>query len=266
MGQVEVSFVIPAYNEEDFIEDTLVSIDAIVMNKNLSYEILVVNDGSADKTLAKAKDYAGKNGHVRVVSYSKNVGKGFAVKTGFMKAMGNVVFFADSDLEIDLRKISDYIEALHHGDIVIASKKHGDSQVDVPISRKIMSECFNIMVRLLTGVRLKDTQSGLKAMRKSAFADIFPRLAVKRYAFDVELLAVANLYGLKVVEMPINIKLEAKFKPREIFLMFLDLLGIAYRLRIIHWYQRPLAQKNAFQNMVSFVLRDNSYETQDAYA
>jgi dolichol-phosphate mannosyltransferase len=257
MSQIELSFVVPAYNEEDFIEDTLGSIDTVILSKNVSYEIVVVNDGSADKTLAKATKYAGKNGHVRVVSYSKNVGKGHAVKTGFMKANGNVVIFADSDMEIDLSTISEYIEALQNGDIVIASKRHSASNVEVPLSRKLMSGCFNVLVRLLTGVPFRDTQSGLKAMKKSEFAHIFPRLAVKRYAFDVELLAVANLYGLKVVEMPVNVKLEAKFKPKEIWHMFFDLLGIAYRLRIIHWYQRPLAEKNGLQNMFSFVLREN---------
>ena len=256
MSQVDLSFVVPAYNEEDYIEDALGTIDAVIMGKRLSYEIVVVNDGSGDKTLAKARTYAGKNGHVRVISYSKNAGKGYAVKTGFMKATGNVVFFTDSDMEIDLGKISDYIDALEHGDIVIASKRHSASKVAVPMSRRILSECFNGLVRLLTGVPIKDTQSGLKAMKKSAFSNIFPRLAVKRYAFDVELLAVANLYGLKIVEMPVNIKLEAKFKPTEMWHMFMDLLGIAYRLRIIHWYQRSLPEKNGLQNMLSFVLRE----------
>jgi dolichol-phosphate mannosyltransferase len=256
MGQVELSFVIPAYNEENFIEDTLGTIDAVIMNKNLLYEILVVDDGSGDETLAKARRYASKNGHVRVLSYGKNVGKGYAVKTGFMKASGNVVIFADSDMEIDLRTISEYLDALKQGDIVIASKRHDKSRVDVPASRRILSEVFNGLVRLLTGVPLKDTQSGLKAMKKSAFVDIFPRLAVKRYAFDVELLAVAHLYGLKVVEMPVNIKLDASFKPKAMWHMFIDLLGIAYRLRIIHWYQRPLPEKNSFQNMVSLLFRE----------
>jgi len=257
MEEVELSFVIPAYNEENFIEDTLGTIDAIIMGKNLPYEIVVVDDGSGDSTLAKAKSYAIKNGHVKVVSYSKNVGKGHAVKTGFLKSTGNIVIFADGDMEIDLRTLSKYLDALNHSDIVIASKKHRDSRVKVPVSRRILSEVFNSFVRLLTGVPLKDTQSGLKAMKKSAFIDIFPRLAVKRYAFDVELLAVANLYGLKVMEMPVNIELDAKFKPSEMWRMFLDLLGIAYRLRIIRWYQRPLGKKNGFQNMVSFVLHEN---------
>jgi glycosyltransferase involved in cell wall biosynthesis len=256
MTQLELSFVVPAYNEEDFIEDMLGSIDDIIAGKHIPYEILVVDDGSRDSTLARARRYAGKNGHVRVVSYSKNIGKGHAVKTGFMKANGNVVVFADSDMEIDLTVISKYLDALKYGDIVIASKKHSESQVDVPVTRRLLSECFNGLVRLLTGVPLKDTQSGLKAMKKSAFIDIFPRLAVKRYAFDVELLAVANLSGLRIVEMPVNIKLDAKFKPREMWHMFLDLLGIAYRLRVIHWYQRQLPEKNGFQNMVSVILRE----------
>jgi hypothetical protein len=160
-------------------------------------------------------------------------------------------------MEIDLTVISEYLEALKHGDIVIASKRHIDSHVDMPISRRVLSECFNGLVRLLTGLPLKDTQAGLKAMKRSAFIDIFPRLAVKRYAFDVELLAVAHLYGLKVVEMPVNIKLDAKFKPKDAWRMFMDLLGIAYRLRVIHWYQRRLAEKNRFQKMFSLVLREH---------
>ena len=238
MGQVELSFVVPAYNEEEFIEDTLGELDSVIQDENLPYEILVINDGSLDKTLANATRYAKKNGHVKVVSYTKNVGKGFAVRTGFLQASGDIVIFTDSDLEIDLSTILRYLEALKDSDIVIASKSHTDSHVSVPLSRRILSHTFNSLVRVLTGVPLKDTQSGLKAMRKSAFIDIFPRLAVKRYAFDVELLAVANLYGLKVVEMPVNIKLDAKFKPKEMWRMFLDLVGIAYRLRITHWYQR----------------------------
>ncbi len=256
MSQVLLSFVVPAYNEEDFIEDTLGTLETVIKGKNLPYEIVVVNDGSLDGTLAKVVRYAKNDEHIKVISYANNIGKGYAVKTGFVQASGDIVVFADSDMEIDLGTISKYLEALEEGDIVIASKRHSASQVETPLSRKILSLSFNALVRLLTGVPLKDTQSGLKAMRKSAFVDIFPRLAVKRYAFDVELLAVANLYGLKVVEMPVNLRLDASFKPKAIWHMFLDLLGIAYRLRVIHWYHRLLPEKNSFQNMVSFVLRE----------
>jgi dolichol-phosphate mannosyltransferase len=244
MSQVDLSFVIPAYNEEDSIKGALGMIDGAVKNKKLQYEIVVVDDGSKDKTLLKAMVYASMNGHVRVVSYNKNMGKGYAVKAGFMQATGEVVIFADSDMDIDLGTVSSYVEALQHGDIVIASKWHPQSVVKMPLIRRILSHGFNVLVRLMTGAKLRDTQAGLKAIRKSAFKDIFPRLTVKRYAFDVELLAVANLYGLRVVEMPVNLQMRGLFSVREVWKMFVDLLGIAYRLRVLRWYQRPLVFTN----------------------
>src|SRR3989304_1745535 len=217
MGQVELSFVIPAYNEENSIEDALGALDYAVKDRRLPYEVVVVDDGSADKTLLKAMTYASRNGHVRVVSYTQNEGKGYAVKTGFMQATGDVVVFADSDLDIDLGTIASYVDALRHGDIVIASKWHPESVVEMPILRKVLSHSYNVLVRVLTGAKLRDTQAGVKAIKKRAFKDIFPKLTVKRYAFDVELLAVANLYGLKVVEMPVNIQMNALFRPKEVW-------------------------------------------------
>jgi hypothetical protein len=88
-------------------------------------------------------------------------------------------------------------------------------------------------------------------------SDIFPRLAVKRYAFDVELLAVARLFGLKVIEMPVNIKLDASFKFKQIWLMFIDLLGIAYRLKVCHWYQRDIHIKDRLQSFASIILGED---------
>jgi dolichol-phosphate mannosyltransferase len=244
MTQVALSFVIPAYNEENSIEFTLGTLDEIVKNETLPYEIIVVNDGSHDQTLPRAITYASRNGHVKVISYTPNEGKGHAIKTGFMQTTGEVVVFADSDMDVDLRTVSRYVDALKHADIVIASKWHPKSVVDMPITRRILSHCFSILVRLMTGVKLRDTQAGLKAVRKSAFINVFPRLAVKRYAFDVELLTVARLYGLRIVEMPVTLKMQALFSFREIWRMFVDLLGITYRLRVIRWYQRPIrAQK-----------------------
>jgi len=238
MGRVELSFVLPAYNEGDYIEGALDSLDRAVKETGLGYEVVVVDDGSLDLTRVKAVRYASRNGHVRVIGYDRNVGKGHAVKEGFMRAVGEAVVFVDSDLEIDLERVSSYVGALRYGDIVIASKWHPESDVEIPLLRRFLGCGFNLLVRLLTGVRLRDTQAGLKALRKSAFKDIFPRLAVKRYAFDVELLAVANLYGLTVVELPVRVKMRGLFDPVEVFRMFVDLLGIAYRLRVLRWYQR----------------------------
>ena len=238
MSKVALSFVIPAFNEETSIEFALCTIDELVKDTVLPYEIVVVDDGSKDETFSKATNYANRNGHVKVITYSKNLGKGYAVKTGFQQATGEVVVFADSDMDINLDIIPKYVDALKHADIVIASKWHPDSSVNMSTSRRVLSHSFNFLVRLLTGAALKDTQVGLKVMKKSVFKNIFKRLCVKRYAFDVELLALAKSCGLKVVEMPVRLKVHNSFKIDELWKMFIDLLGIAYRLRVIHWYQR----------------------------
>jgi glycosyltransferase involved in cell wall biosynthesis len=243
MSEVELSFVLPAYNEGDSIEGALDALDRAVKDTRLRYEIVVVDDGSIDSTRVKAIRWANRNGHVRVVGYDRNLGKGYAIKQGFMQATGDAVVFLDSDMEIDLKQVSSYVEALRHGDIVIASKWHPESVVKIPLMRRILGHGFNVLVRLLTGVKLKDTQTGLKAIRRKTFEDLFPRLAVKRYAFDVELLAVANLYGLRIVEMPVNVRMRGLFSLKEVWMMFLDLLGIAYRLRVLRWYQRVIHEQ-----------------------
>lgn len=222
----ELSIVLPAFNEGAVIERALDYVDRVVKDTGLSYEIIVVNDGSVDDTLKRAADYAYKNGHVKVVSHQKNMGKGYAVKTGFKHARGDAVIFLDSDLEIGPEQILGYFKALDHAEIVVASKWHPWSKVEIPLMRKLLSHSFNVITKLLTGVRLKDTQTGLKAVRKGALKKIFPRLVVKRYAYDVELLAVANLCGLRIVELPVNVRLGSLFDLKEAWRMFLDLLGI----------------------------------------
>jgi glycosyltransferase involved in cell wall biosynthesis len=245
LARVDVSFVMPAYNEADHIESALESLCRVGKNTGLRYEIVVVDDGSVDDTCLRTADFAIKNGHsgngsVKLVTYRNNIGKGHAVKTGFLRACGDAVVFVDSDLDVDIEQIGRYVEALDQSDIVVGCKWHPESNVDVPLVRLVLSCSFNILVKLLTGVRLRDTQAGLKAIRRRALEDVFPRLVVKRYAFDVELLAVANSLGLKTVELPVTLRTRSLFKFREVWLMFLDLLGITYRLRVLRWYQRAL--------------------------
>lgn len=229
--------VIPAYNEEDHIVMTIEKTDRIMEDLGVEYEIIVVNDGSKDETRFKILECAHINGHLKIVSYPKNMGKGYAVKTGFSSAIGDSVIFMDGDLEINPNQIKRYVKALESGDIVVGSKRHPESCVEAPVVRRFLSFSFNFLVRLLTGLKLSDTQSGLKAVKRKSLEKIFSALSVKRFAFDVELLAVANLYGLSIVELPVNIRLEnSSFDPKEIFGMFIDLLGITYRLRVKKYY------------------------------
>lgn len=235
-----LSLVLPAYNEGQTIGLVIERTDSVAKQTGLRYELVVVDDGSEDNTSTEVRCFAGKNGHVRVVGYTDNFGKGFALKTGFFHSLGDLIIFLDSDTDIEPDRVVDFVDTLKDADLVIASKRHPESVVDACLSRRFLSYGFNLLVRLLVGLDIKDTQAGLKAVKRSALKRVFPLLSVKRYAFDVELLAVSKLLGLKVVELPVNLHLNGKFKMKEALRMFLDVLGIAYRLRIVKFYQRRL--------------------------
>jgi glycosyltransferase involved in cell wall biosynthesis len=236
-----ISFILPAFNEGAVIERSLGRLDRVANGNGFLYEIIVVDDGSMDDTRFRALQYANRNSHVRVVGYDRNLGKGFAVREGFWRSKGDIVIFVDADLEIDYGIVRRYVEALKNADIIIGSKWHRESVVDVSFVRKLLSRGYNVIVRLLTGLRVCDTQCGIKAVRRRAFGSVFRRLSVKRYAFDVELLVLARVFGLRVVELPVKLKLSSMFSFREIWRMFLDLLGITYRLRVKNWYQRGIS-------------------------
>ena len=241
-----VTFVLPAYNESKMIENTLVSLNANFENTGLLYEIVVVDDGSVDDTRSKVMVFGQTNGNVNVISYGKNVGKGFAIKIGFRKAKGAAIIFLDSDSDIDTRQVKRFLDSLRTADIVIGSKRHPNSIVSVPLIRRLFSSSFNFLVQLLTGIRVGDTQTGIKAIKREAFLEIFDQLCVKRYAYDVELLVLAKIYGLKVSEVPVNLCINENFSLKESWHMLIDLLGITYRLRIRKWYQRGAPQHTNF--------------------
>ncbi|MGI0014984.1 MAG: glycosyltransferase, partial [Nitrososphaera sp.] len=206
------------------------------------YEIIVVNDGSEDGTRDVLEGITEKDCNVRMISYSTNMGKGYAIKQGILKSHGKYVIFMDGDGEISADLLMSYLEELRRADIVIASKYHPASIVNVPHTRKFLSKCFNVLVKTAVRVRVSDTQAGLKAGRGDAFKAIFRSVVVKRYAFDVEMLALATLLGLRIKEMPVKIDIVRNFRIKEIMRMALDVAGIAYRLRVIKWYQKRVGQ------------------------
>lgn len=237
---VQLSIVIPVYNQEKNVSIALDRIKRVVKSTGLSYEIIVVDDGSRDGTMNALRSEATHDSNLRIVSYSQNMGKGYAVKLGITSSHGDIVIFTDGDLDISPHMITEYIEQLQECDLVIASKRHPESRVNAPLSRRFLSKGFNLFVRILTGIKLKDTQSGLKAGNGKALSDIFRLMLVKRYAFDVELLALANLLNFQVKEMPIEINLDRSFKLKDIARMSVDLLAISYRLKIRKWYQKRI--------------------------
>lgn len=251
-NDVDVSLVIPAYNEEASIEKLVTRVDRVFRETELKYELILVNDGSQDTTWRRASNAALKNSNLIVVSYVVNQGKGYAIREGFSHARGDAVVFLDSDLNIAPDQISAYLQALKYGDLVIASKRHPQSVVSAPFLRKFLSCGFTAFVKLLTGLRVSDTQTGLKAVKRKSLEKVFRVLSVKRFAYDVELLTVADLYGLSIIELPINLRLENSFfSPKEIFRMFVDLLGVSYRLRIKKSYLSNTFHERTRLNVLS---------------
>jgi len=231
-----ISIIVPAYNEADSIERGVADIDRQFEAVSEDYEIIIVDDGSEDGTAKIIQQFTDRK--IKIVGYDRNQGKGHAIKRGLYHATGQFAFLVDSDSEIQAKNLMSYVDALGSADFVIGSKRHPLSTVRTPAGRRFLSLGFNVLERLLTGVHATDTQAGLKAARSTALYQVLPLLSVKRYAFDAELLAVASLFDFKIKELPVNIDLKATFSARQVFRMFIDLLGIAYRLRIKHWYQR----------------------------
>jgi glycosyltransferase involved in cell wall biosynthesis len=244
-----LSVVFPAYNEEETIHLVIERTDSVVKKTGLRYELLVVDDGSEDDTRQEVLRSSKENGSVRLVGYADNLGKGFALTRGFFNSLGDLIIFLDGDTDVEPAGVIDFVNALKEADLVIASKRHPQSKIEAPFSRKLLSYTFNVIVRLFLGMDIKDTQTGLKAVKKSALRQVFPLLSVKRYAFDVELIAVSKLLSLKIVELPVELRLTKGFKIKEICQMLLDVLGIAYRLRITKYYHRQKANSTVFAKL-----------------
>jgi glycosyltransferase involved in cell wall biosynthesis len=242
LSKAEISIVIPVYNEAEHISSTLDKITAMLDVTQLEYEILVVNDGSTDGTCHILEKESQLDRRIKVISYDVNMGKGYAVKQGVLKCEGKIIMFLDGDLDISPAGIQEYVKELESCDIVIASKMHPLSKVKCPPSRRFLSRGFNLIVRALTGVKVTDTQSGLKAAKSGSLKVIFNMMKTNRFAFDVELITAAHANNLSLKELPIELEILVPFKYREIAIMFWDLLVIGYRHRIRHEYTRGVME------------------------
>lgn len=184
--------------------------------------------------------------HVRATVYMKNQGKGHAVRHGMSLATGDYVAFIDAGMEIDPNGISMLLEHMewYNADVIVASKRHPVSVVKYPLKRKIISFGYQLIIQLLFHLKVKDTQAGLKIFKKKCLEKILPRLLVKRYAFDLEMLAVAHHLGFtRIYEAPIKLKysfddLTHSASMENIVNILIDTLAIFYRINILHYYDK----------------------------
>ncbi len=200
------SIIIPAYNEERRLTAGLDQVLACAGERGWDAEVLVVNDGSRDGTAALAAEYAARHPGVRLLQNPGNRGKGYSVRHGMLEAQGEWLLFTDADLSAPIAEAEKLFAALRAGAEVAIGSRWLASETQTlrqPLYRQFFGRVFNLLLRLLLGLRFKDTQCGFKAFTRRAAQELFPRQRIERWAFDPELLYLARRQKLTVEEVPV---------------------------------------------------------------
>lgn len=229
------SIVIPAYNEAQRLGASLERILAYLAEQGWDAEVLVVNDGSRDSTAALAAEYAAKHPTVRLVENPGNRGKGYSVRHGMLEAQGEWRLFTDADLSAPIAEAGKLFAALRAGaEVAIGSRWLASETQTVrqPLYRQLFGRVFNLLLRLLLGLRFKDTQCGFKAFTRRAAGELFPRQRIERWAFDPELLYLARRLKLPVEEVPV----EWAHDPRSTIRALRDGPRMGWDMLRIRWY------------------------------
>jgi len=242
-----VSVVIPAYNEAPLVERCLRETVSVLDYFDSRFEVILVDDGSDDSTLELARSAAEQLPHVRVIGHEVNLGKGSAVQRGALAARGDLVLTLDADLEVHPRQIAALYGALARtgADVVIGSKLHPNSKTEVPPGRRTLTIGYYVLVRTLFRLPVHDTQTGLKLFKREPLLRVMPRLLVKRFAYDLELLVNLHRDGYKIVEAPVVVT-RTRAYPRIGFkdarLIAQDTAAIWYRTYLRRWYDKRAAE------------------------
>lgn len=244
MRDIHLSVVMPAFNEAALIERTLrETVAALGCVGEL--EIVVVDDGSVDGTADIAEEFAKDSPvRVRVMRLPRNRGKGYALNAGARLTGGDLVAFLDADLDLHPQQLLDLLDVMSRSgaDVVIGSKLHPGSKVKCPPLRRFLSVGYFWMVRALFGLPIHDTQTGIKLFRAHVLDVVVPRLLVRRLAFDLEMLAVANRFGFVIAEAPVELDFQrsvGRINLRDAARVFVDTLAVFYRLKLRRWYDSP---------------------------
>ena len=231
---MKYSIIIPAYNEEKRISKTVARILEFFEKKKVDFEIIVVNDGSKDKTSEAVKIF--RNKKIRLLEFSPNHGKGFAVKQGMLNAKGDIILFSDADLSTPIEEFDKLINYIKDFDVIIGSRSIKGANVvkHQPFYRELMGKIFNKIVRLFTIRGIIDTQCGFKMFNQKAAKDVFSKTRITGFGFDVEALFLAKILKYKIKEVPvtwINDE-QTKISPvKDSLKMFIEVL----KVRINYW-------------------------------
>ena len=233
---MKISVIVPAYNEADRILPSLQRIGVYMAQHHPDYELLVVDDGSTDGTAAAVRRGSDPANHLKVLGYGGNRGKGYAVRFGALASAGEVILFSDADLSTPIEEMEKMVPLIAQGyDLVIGSRAHAQSEIrrHQPFCREIAGKFFNVLVRLLVTRNFRDTQCGFKLFRREPMLPVLRAQRIDGFAFDVEMITLAEAGGLKVAEVPVvwinspasRVRLSAAARA------YVDLLGIRMRAR-----------------------------------
>ncbi len=254
-----LSIIVPVYRQEKTIAHNLRSIVSELDTLSLSYEIIVVIDGKVDRSTEEALRI--KSQHIRVVGYETNHGKGYAVRFGMAQSHGDIIGFIDAGGDLKAEGISMLLAHFnwYHADCIIGSKRHPVSKVEYPFLRKVLSFGYQLLVKVLFGLTIRDSQVGLKLYRRIVLEDVLPRLLVKKFAFDIEILAVAHHLGYtRIYEAPVELlfrggsTITSQSFWKIVSNVLWETLAIFYRLRILHYYDNMNKRKWRFDSELNF--------------
>jgi dolichyl-phosphate beta-glucosyltransferase len=202
----ELSIIIPSYNEELRLPATLSRIAAYTRSSNRPTEVIVVDDGSRDNTIAAAEKFRTEIPNLRVISNGQNRGKGYSVRHGMQEARGDIVLFTDADLSAPIEEVEKLLPAMKLNEVAIGSRAMDRSQITVHEShfREFAGIVFNKIVRLILRLPFVDTQCGFKAFRRIPCQIIFEQQTIERFGFDPELLYLARHHGLRSAEISVR--------------------------------------------------------------
>lgn len=204
---IYLSIIIPAFNEEKRIGNTLWKIDNYLKAQAYTSEIILVDDGSTDGTVAIVTELIDRIETLRIVKNGENRGKGYSVKNGFMNARGKFLLFSDADLATPIKETEMMLKIMESGyDLALGSRglKESDIKIHQPWYREIMGTVFNLLVRALAVKGFKDTQCGFKCFTREAAIQICKKQRIERFSFDVEMLYIAKKLGYKIKECPVQ--------------------------------------------------------------
>jgi glycosyltransferase involved in cell wall biosynthesis len=236
MKEVFLSVVIPAYNEEKRLPKTLNEIFDYLSKKNFSFEVIVVNDGSKDKTAEIVRELMKRYPNLKLIDNKENRGKGAVVRQGMLEAKGKLRLFSDADHSTPISEIEKFLIEFEKGaDVVIASREIKGAILDPPqpLFRRFVGEGFKILRKIVVGLwEIQDTQCGFKCFKSEVVEKIFPKCKINRFAFDPEILILAKKAGYKIKEIPVYWRNDpnSKVKFKSIFNMAKDLFKIRFNL------------------------------------